>query len=305
MLPEKFKGYLCGCISSAAYGLIPLFAIPVMRKGMDIDSILSYRFICASAVMCLTLLLRGISLKVTLKELLTLALLGVVFSGSSQFLFVGYNYMSVGVASTILFTYPAFVALIMFAVFRERISWITQLSIFLAFVGVALLYLGDDITGTISLLGIIVILLSALSYALYMVIVNKSCVKGMNGTKLTFYAMSFSAVVFTLKAFVTDGHLEPFPDVMSVADLVCLAIVPTAVSGITMTYSVKYIGSTATAVLGAMEPVTAVIVGMIAFAEPFTPNLAAGIFLIIGAVTLIVLSDNIAKAWRKLVVKSK
>ena len=299
MLSEKFKGYLCGCISSASYGLIPLFAIPIMRKGMDIDSILSYRFVCASAVMCLMLLLRGVSLKITRKELLTLVLLGVVFSGSSQFLFLGYNYMSVGVASTILFTYPAFVALIMFAVFKERIGWITQLSILLAFVGVALLYMGDDITGKISFLGIIIILLSALSYALYMVIVNKSCVKNMDGTKLTCYAMFFSAVVFTLKAFITDGHIEQFPDMRCVADLVCLAIVPTAVSGITMAYGVKYVGSTATAVLGAMEPVTAVLVGIIAFSEPFTLNLAAGIALIIGAVTLIVLSDNILKWFGK------
>ena len=292
MLPEKFKGYLCGCISSAAYGLIPLFAIPIMRKGMDIDSILSCRFVCASAFMCMMLLLRKVSLKVSFKELLTLAILGVVFSGSSQFLFLGYNYLSVGVASTILFVYPAFVALIMFGVFKEKISWITQLSILMAFIGVGFLYWGDKITGNLSILGIVLILLSALSYALYMVIVNKSCVKDMNGTKLTFYAMSFSAVFFTAKALLTDGHIEPFPDLRSVVDLVCLAIVPTAISGITMTYSVKYVGSTATAVMGAMEPVTAVLVGIIAFSEQFTLNLATGIFLIIGAVTLIILSDR-------------
>ena len=288
MLPEKFKGYLCGCISSAAYGLIPLFAIPIMRKGMDIDSILSYRFTCASAVMCLMLLLRKVSLKITPKEFLTLMMLGVVFSGSSQFLFLGYNYLSVGVASTILFVYPAFVALIMYGVFKEKISWITQLSILMAFVGVAFLYMGDKVTGAVSLLGIVLILLSALSYALYMVIVNKSCVKEMNGTKLTFYAMSSSALFFTLKALFTDGHIEPFPDLKSIADLISLAIVPTAVSGITMAYSVKYVGSTATAIMGAMEPVTAVLVGLIAFGETFTLNLAIGILLILGAVTLIV-----------------
>ena len=292
MLPEKFKGYLCGCISSASYGLIPLFAIPIMRKGMDIDSILSYRFVCASAMMCMMLLLRKVSLKISIKELLTLMMLGVVFSGSSQFLFLGYNYLSVGVASTILFVYPAFVALIMYGVFKEKISWITQLSILMAFIGVAFLYLGDKVTGAVSLLGIVLILLSALSYALYMVIVNKSCVKDMNGTKLTFYAMSFSAVFFTLKALCTDGHLEPFPDTMSIVDLVCLAIVPTAVSGITMAYSVKYVGSTATAIMGAMEPVTAVLVGLIAFGETFTFNLAIGILLILGAVTLIVSSKK-------------
>ena len=259
---------------------------------MDIDSILSYRFVCASLVMCIMLLMRRVSLKVSLKELLTLIILGVVFSGSSQFLFLGYNYLSVGVASTILFVYPVFVALIMFFVFKEKISWITQLSIFMAFLGVAFLYWGDDITGQISVLGIFIILLSALSYALYMIIVNKSCVKNMDGTKLTFYAMSFSAVVFTLKALITDGSIQSFPDVRSVVDLISLAIVPTAVSGITMAYSVKYVGSTATSIMGAMEPVTAVLVGIYAFSEVFTLNLAVGIFLIIAAVTLIIMYNR-------------
>lgn len=291
----KFKGYLYGCLSSAAYGLIPLFALPMMHKGMDIDSILSYRFTCASLVMCLILTLRGIPLKITKKELGVMVLLGLMFSSSSQFLFLGYNYLSVGIASTILFIYPVFVALIMYAVYKEKISWVTQLAILMAFAGVAFLYIGDDVTGHLSLLGVGIIMLSALSYGLYMIIVNKSCVKDMNGTKLTFYAMMFSAFFFTLKALVTDGQIEPFPDSSCVLNLLLLAIVPTAVSGIAMVYAVQYVGSTATAVLGAMEPVTAVLVGIIAFSETFTANLAIGIFLIIGAVTLIVLADSIRK----------
>lgn len=291
----KFKGYLYGCLSSAAYGLIPLFALPIMRKGMDIDSILSYRFTCASLVMCLMLILRGVSLKITKKELGIMVLLGLMFSSSSQFLFLGYNYLSVGVASTILFIYPVFVALIMYAVFKEKISYITQLAILAAFTGVAFLYIGDESTGHLSVLGVGIIMLSALSYGLYMIIVNKSCVKEMNGTKLTFYAMMFSAFFFTLKALITDGQIESFPDYSSVLNLILLATIPTAVSGIAMVYAVQYVGSTATAVLGAMEPVTAVLVGIFAFSEPFTANLAIGIFLIIGAVTLIVLADSIKK----------
>ncbi len=289
----KLKGYLYGCISSASYGLIPLFAVPMMRKGMDIDSILSYRFACASVVMCIMLLVRRISLRITLKEFFLLAILGTVFASSSQFLFLGYNYLTVGIASTILFTYPAFVALIMFLLFRERISFVTLASIVLAFIGVALLYLGDGQSGPVSLLGVIIILLSSLSYGVYMIIVNKSKVRHMNGTKLTFYAMMFSSFIFTAKALVANnGHLATFPDVTSAVCLLSLALVPTIISGITMVKSVHYVGSTITAVLGAMEPLTAVLVGIIAFSEKFTLSLAAGMILIIGAVTIIVLADR-------------
>ena len=115
----------------------------------------------------------------------------------------------------------------------------------------------------------------------------------MNGTKLTFYAMMFSSIIFTAKALISNnGNLAPFPDFVSVVNLLSLAIIPTIVSGITMVKSVHYVGSTITAVLGAMEPLTAVLVGIIAFSEKFTLNLATGIVLIIGAVTLIVLSDK-------------
>lgn len=227
-----------------------------------------------------------------------LGMLGLLFSSSSQFLFLGYNYLSVGVASTILFTYPAFVALILFFVFKETVSWIIQVSILLAFIGVALLYMGDG-AGHLSLPGVGIILLSALSYALYMVVVNKSCVKKMNGTKLTLYAMAFSSLFFFLKVMVTEKGIQSFPDHISMLNLLLLAIIPTVVSGVTMVYAVHYVGSTATAVLGAMEPVTAVFVGIFAFSERFTFNLAAGIFLIIGAVTLIVLSDYITMALKK------
>ena len=239
----KLKGYLYGCISSASYGLIPLFAVPMMRKGMDIDSILSYRFACASVVMCIMLLVRRISLRITLKEFFLLAILGTVFASSSQFLFLGYNYLTVGIASTILFTYPAFVALIMFLLFRERISFVTLASIVLAFIGVALLYLGDGQSGPVSLLGVIIILLSSLSYGVYMIIVNKSKVRHMNGTKLTFYAMMFSSFIFTAKALVANnGHLATFPDIISAVCLLSLALVPTIISGITMVKSVHYVG---------------------------------------------------------------
>jgi drug/metabolite transporter (DMT)-like permease len=44
-----------------------------------------------------------------------------------------------------------------------------------------------------------------------------------------------------------------------------------------------------------LDPVTAVIVGILVFAEPFTTNLAIGILMIIGAVTLIVLNGDKAK----------
>ena len=289
----KVKGYFWGCLSSSTYGLIPLFAIPILGKGMLYDSLLFYRFTCTSLLIAIMMLFKKESFAITRKDLLPLISLGVLFALSAQCLFWGYQYLAVGTAATILFLYPVFVALLMAVLFKEKIPKISQLAILIAFLGVSLLYKGENGT-TLNPFGVGLLLLSAFMYALYIVIVNKSSVRNMAGSKLTLYAMVFSSIFFLVKSLLSGG-IQAFPDTMSVVDLVMLALLSTVISNIAMVYSVQYIGSTATAVLGAMEPVTAVCVGIFAFNELFTKNLAMGILLIVIAVSLIVLSDFISK----------
>ena len=289
----KVKGYFWGCLSSSTYGLIPLFAIPILAKGMLYDSLLFYRFTCTSLLIAIMMLFKKESFIITRKDLLPLISLGVLFALSAQCLFWGYQYLAVGTAATILFLYPVFVALLMAVLFKEKIPKISQLAIVIAFWGVSLLYKGENGT-TLNSFGVGLLLLSAFMYALYIVIVNKSSVRNMAGSKLTLYAMVFSSIFFLVKSLLSGG-IQAFPDTMSVVDLVMLALLSTVISNIAMVYSVQYIGSTATAVLGAMEPVTAVCVGIFAFNELFTKNLAMGILLIVIAVSLIVLSDFISK----------
>nr|WP_297162478.1 DMT family transporter [uncultured Dysgonomonas sp.] len=289
----KVKGYFWGCLSSSTYGLIPLFAIPILGKGMLYDSLLFYRFTCTSLLIAIMMLFKKESFAITRKDLLPLISLGVLFALSAQCLFWGYQYLAVGTAATILFLYPVFVALLMAVLFKEKIPEISQLAIVIAFLGVSLLYKGENGT-TLNPFGVGLLLLSAFMYALYIVIVNKSSIRNMAGSKLTLYAMVFSSMFFLVKSLLSGG-IQAFPDTMSVVDLVMLALLSTVISNIAMVYSVQYIGSTATAVLGAMEPVTAVCVGIFAFNELFTKNLAMGILLIVIAVSLIVLSDFISK----------
>lgn len=291
---SRAKGFFYGSISAATYGLIPLFTLPVMAKGIHLDTILCTRFLVASLALGGLMMIRKESFRVSHQELRTLLLLGGMFAISAMFLFWSYSLMSAGIASTILFLYPVFVAILMASLFRERISWLTSLAIAIALTGVALLYLGDG-GGTLSLAGIGVVLMSALTYAGYIVVVNKSNIQHLSGSKITFYAMVVAMSLFFVKSFFSGG-LQHIPDWESWMNLVLLGVIPTVVSCVAMVYSVQYIGSTYTAVLGAMEPLTAVCVGILVFSEPFTPNLAGGILLIIAAVTLIILSPLILKS---------
>ena len=299
---NNLKGFAFGILTSATFGLIPLFTLPLMAKGMQFDSILFYRFLFAA------LALAGIMAAKTDVYKRQLILLGFFYTASAMFLFWGYNFMSAGIATTLHFTYPVFVTLIMLLFFREKTSWITLMAIVLAICGVARLSIGEEEI-RLSALGVFIVLLSALGYALYITTVNKFLAGGstsrlkIGGRKLTFYVFVVSTALFAIKAGTNQG-IQPIPDSMSFVNLILLAIVPTVISNITLVLAVHNIGGTLTAVLGAVEPITAVCVGILVFSEPFTPNLAVGILLIIIAVTMIILSKSIQGTLRKLYRKA-
>ena len=218
-------------------------------------------------------------------------LLAFFYTFSSLFLLCGYGYMGAGVATTLHFTYPVFVSLLMFLLFREKASWLTWVSIAMAVCGVALLSLPS--TGmSADVKGIIIVILSAVAYGSYIVGVNKSRVRNMNSRKLAFYVFIFTTVIFGVKD-LASGSLQMPPDISSVGNLVLLAVLPTVVSNITLVLAVQNIGGTLTSVLGALEPLTAVCIGALVFGEDFTMREASGILLVLVAVTVIILTGSI------------
>ncbi len=298
----RFKGVLYGMATSVTFGLIPLFTLPLIGKGMDYDSILFYRFLFASAALGLVMLIKGESFRIEWKDLPVFMLLSVFYTFSSLFLLCGYGYMGAGVATTLHFTYPVFVSLLMFIIFREKTLWLTWLAIALAVCGVALLSLPSSGISP-EAAGIVIVLLSAVAYASYIVGVNKSRVRSMNSRKLAFYVFVFTTVIFAVKNSISGGPQLP-PDPQSVGSLVLLAVLPTVVSNITLVLAVQNIGGTLTSVLGALEPLTAVCIGVLAFGEEFTFREGAGIFVILAAVTVIILTNSIQgtinKVFRKI-----
>ena len=210
---------------------------------------------------------------------------------SAQFLFWGYDYMGAGVATTLHFTYPVFVTLLMLILFREKASWVTWLAIILAVYGVARLSIGGE-DHKFSFFGVGIVLLSALGYAAYITTVNKSHLRTMPNRKLAFYVFVFTTLLFAGKVSVTQT-LQPIPDVLSGVNLVLLAVLPTVISNITLLLAVHHIGGTMTSVLGALEPVTAVCIGAFVFGEAFTWQQGLGIAMILVAVTLIILGKPI------------
>lgn len=285
---EKIKGFLIGLLSSSSFGLIPLFSLPLMAAGIHIYSILMYRFFIASVAVGLIMIAQRESFRINIKEAGWLFLLSVLYFFSALFLLVGYEYMASGVATVIHFLYPVFVTLILFIFFKQRSSFITFLAIAFAIVGVAFLT-GVTSGVTLSPIGVIIVAISGLSYALYIITVNKSRLREMKNMKLTFYVMLMGGFLFFLNTQL-KGDFQLIESRTAWINILLLSLVPTVLSNVALLEAVKRIGSTTTAVLGALEPLTAVIIGIIVFQEPFSINTGIGIALVFTAVTLIIFS---------------
>ena len=290
-MSAKVKGFMYGVATSVTFGLIPLFTLPLMQKGMASDSILFYRFITATAALALMMIVKKESFRVSWRDLAVIVLLAVFYTASSMFLLYGYEAMGAGVATTLHFTYPVFVTLLMFALFREKASWVTWTAVVLAIAGVAKLSLnGTELK--LDPVGVGVVLLSAVGYASYIIAVNKSRVRDMHSRKLAFYVFVFTTLMFAVKNGL-GGGVQPLPDAVSAVNVVLLAVAPTVISNITLLLAVRNIGGTLTSILGALEPVTAVCIGAMVFGEEFTLSEAVGITLILVAVVLVILNRSI------------
>ena len=300
MTNNKTKGFILGAIAAASYGMNPLFTLPLYSAGMSVDTVLFYRYSLAVIVLGIMMKFQKQSFAIKRVDVLPLCIMGLLFAFSSLFLFMSYNYMDAGIASTILFVYPVLVAIIMAVVFKEKVSPITMFSIALAFVGISMLCKSPG-GQTPSLVGITFVFLSSLSYAIYIVGVNRSSLKDMPIAKLTFYVLLFGLSVYVVRLqFCTELQVIPTP--MLWINAVSLAVFPTVISLVTMTKAIHYIGSTPTAILGALEPVTALFFGVLVFGEQLTPRIILGILMVITAVTLIIGGKSLLKK-RKIRVK--
>ena len=300
----KAKGYILGSIAAASYGMNPLFALPLYKAGMDPDSVLFFRYLFAIPLLGIMIKARGRSFKIQRKETFPLIIMGLLVALSSLTLFLSYNYMAAGIASTLLFVYPIMVALIMAMVFKEKLALQTIVCMLLALGGIGLLYKSED-GSTLSLIGTLLVFASSLSYAIYIVGINQTSLKNVATLKVTFYVLLFGLSLFVAR-LLYSGVLNTPDQWYLWANLLALAVFPCT------TGAIQYIGSTPTAILGALEPVTAIFFGIAVFGESLTVRESFGLVMIIVAVTFVIAGGNITsqlvrfrKLFPRLPIRSK
>lgn len=286
---DKTKGIILALISSGTFGLIAFFSIPLLKAGMHAPSILFYRSLLAASLLGVICIIRKRDFRISPKLALQLLFLGLLYTMTSMGLIFSYNYISSGVSTTIHFLYPVSVACMMIIFYKEKLSRNVLFAAILALVGVALLCWSD--TGFINTKGLLAVLVTVFTYSTYIVSLNRKSIKKLQPEVFTFYVMLFGAFIFSVFSYSTTG-IEIVPDLTAWLNLGGLALFATVFSGLALVSAVKYAGSTITSILGSLEPVVATLVGIFHFGEPFGWNSFFGLLLIIGAVTLVILSSK-------------
>lgn len=289
------RGIISGMVTAISYGTNPLFAMPMILAGISVNSVLFYRYFFATLIYgAILTLIKKHTLRISLREFAALVFLALLFSFSSITLFGSFQYIDTGVSCTILFVYPSLVAIISALFFGEKLTRSTIIAIIIATIGVALLSSGSPHSAA-NLSGVFLALASALLYALYIVCVRymKALHRVPNDT-LNFYVMLIGLMVYVGNLhFCTELQALPTPLLWGCALL--LAIIPTIISLETLTLAIKLIGSTKAAILGALEPLTALLIGISLFGEQLSWLVVSGFLLIISGVILIVASPSSKK----------
>lgn len=289
---NRIKGILYAAVSSSTFGLAPFFSLTLLLAGFSAFEVLSYRWGVATIALTLFGWCSGCSFRLEKKDFLVVLLLSLLRAVTSFSLLIAYQNIATGVASTIHFMYPLAVSLVMMYFFQEKKSLWVMFAVFMSLLGAALLSSGElEAKNGDTIVGLVAACVSVFSYAGYIVGVRMTRAVRINSTVLTCYVMGLGTVLYFIGALTTSG-LRLVADGYTWLIILGLALPATAISNITLVRAIKYAGPTLTSILGAMEPLTAVVIGVFVFKELFTLNSAIGIILILLAVSVVILAQS-------------
>ncbi len=287
----RWKGVIAGVLGAAFFGFIPVFSKPVLNEGISPTCLLFYRFALASVLIAVISAFEKKSIRLPKECWSCMALIAVFYCFSGGFLVLGFKYMSGGVTEVLHFTYPVWVMLLLLVFFKEKIRLSSALAIIIAIVGIYCLgVLGGEeafIPGANRVAGVIIVVASGLACGSYIVAINKTKAHTLSSMNLTFWMLFLSAIIFFIVS-ILNGTFELVTDPYLLGNFIGLALVATVLSNFFQVYSIKYIGSTQAAILGAVEPATGVVLCIILFDEALNLPIVAGIALIFTAVMIVV-----------------
>lgn len=283
-MSNKTKGIVFIALATIIYGILPVLMRMTFDEGSNAVTACVLRFSLALPVLLAILAVRKTSLKVTSKDLLLLFLAGGIGTAGTTLLFnYAFSYISVGMAATLHFIYPILVPLTCVVLFKDKMDKWKLMALAAGVAGVVAFME----PGHAAALGIVLALASGVTYAGYIIMVDKTSLGKMDNMKLTFYLCFFAAITALVCSLVegslTIGDITPKGWVISVV----FSLSSTVIALTFFQLGIHYVGSTTAAIMSTIEPITSVVLGILLLGESITPLKVLGCALIVTSIVLI------------------
>lgn len=286
------KGILLTMLSAITFGFA--FTLGPMTYGAGGSNPVTLTFLrnfLSLPVLLAILWYQGVSLKVTAKELWSLTILGGIGNAVTTFmLFISFSLIDVGIATTIHFIYPVFVTVGCVLFYKEQLGMQKLLALAIATSGIACFFFGVDTSagfGGGMVLGLILAVASGMTYAFYIIYMDKSGLKNQPVFKITFYVALMSSVAMGIFGQATGQLAWTTLTPKSWFISTVFALLCTVVALSLLQIGIKQVGASTAAILTTFEPITSIVCGVLLLGESVTMiKVIACSLIMIGVVTL-------------------
>nr|WP_302596780.1 DMT family transporter [uncultured Cellulosilyticum sp.] len=287
---SNYKGIIYAILSSVAFGLMPIFAKFAYANGSNPTTVLIARFLLASIILFTYLKCTRVSLKVSKKQLIILLSIGIIgYTLTTQTLFVSYDYLGAGLATTLHFIYPVVVCLIGYFFFKEKMSKSKMLALIFAGLGIYALIAMDN--NTLNALGVMLAIFSGISYGVNIIALGLKSIKQINHNVVTMYVCLGATLGMLIYGTFTNTITLTLNLNIGIA-YIGIAVISTIASMLLLLKAIATIGTASTSILGTFEPIVSVILGVILFGEPLTLSLIIGTILILASTIILAREKN-------------
>ena len=285
---NKTKGLTFAVLAAFIYGFTPILGKLTYLEGSNFMSLTFYRNFLSIPLLFAVLKYKKIPIKADKQELKKLAVLGSLGSTLTALtLYASYNYISVGMSTTLHYIYPVLVAAACVFIFKEKVSREKIIALTLSTLGVLMFF-----EGSFKIMGISLALISGVVYAAHLLFIDKSGLNKMYPFKITFYAAIFSSIYLFIVGIISGTLVFE----MSPTGWLYTFLIAFFVSFLANTFipiALKCVGPTITSIVGMFEPITSIILGIMFLKEPVTfRNILACIFILTGVLIVTVAKDN-------------
>ncbi|WP_142415730.1 DMT family transporter [Hathewaya massiliensis] len=282
---KKINGIIYAILSSMAFGAMPIFAKLAYNNGSNPTTVLSFRFLITCLVLLVYFGVTKTNFKVTKKQFLILLGIGVIgYTVTCQMLFRAYNYMGVGLVTAIHFVYPAFVCIIGYLFFKEKLGKNKVIALILSAIGVYVL-VGLQVK-SISMIGVLLAFFSGIAYGSNIIALSMEEIKNLDNKVITFYSSLFAGITMVIIG-VLKGELVLKINSQLAFSYIGISLISTILAVVLFLKAIKIIGASSAAILSTFEPIVSIVLSILIFGEVVTAAMIVGTLLILASVVLL------------------